>query len=60
MNQKEKIIIDLRKSNQHDLLVLSKLLVNLSAILSCQGLTIQISKSPQKTPYHAPQYAAKS
>lgn len=49
MSQKEKVIIDMRKSTKEDLLLLSRLLLNLSTILSTQNLTIQVKKS-QKRP----------
>lgn len=60
MNQKEKIIIDLRQSTPHDLLVLSKLLVNISTILSCHGLTIQVKNPACKTTFNTPHQVAKS
>lgn len=59
MNQKEKIIIDLRQSSPHDLLVLSKLLVNISAILSCHGLSIKVKK-PAKTAFNSPHHVSKT
>lgn len=50
MTKKEKIIIDMRKTNPHDLYVLAKLLLDLSAVLSSHGYTISIKKNKQSTP----------
>lgn len=38
-------IIDLRNANKHELLMLSKLLLNLQALLSMHGLKIQIKRN---------------
>jgi hypothetical protein len=52
--QQEKMIIDMRQASVQDLVSLSRLLFNVSSVLSYQGIKLQIKKtatysSPFKT-----------
>lgn len=46
MGQTEKLIIDMRQANKHELHALAKLLLNLSVVFSSQNLQIRVTKKP--------------